>query len=98
MQIRIFAPQNRVRISPSCLTEALGCGDDVQKLKIDTVTPVSVKKSVAVCVSMQVEAQRPRSPEKVNVTVAHATVSKVDKTAEIPPVKQDIRQTVIAVQ
>ena len=77
--------------------KALGNADECDAVKVYPISPVGVEKAVAVRIGTEIEGKRPRAPEKIDVAVADAAVSKIDKAAELPVVQKDVRQTIIAV-
>ena len=80
------------------LPEHLTRGNDVEHRLLDAVAPVGIEESIAVGLGVQIEIQRPRAPEEVDVAVAHAAVAKIDEAGELPAIQHHVGQAIIAVQ
>ena len=74
-----------------------GNADECDAIKVYPISPVGVEKAVAVRIGAEIEGKRPRAPEKIDVAVADAAVSEINKAAELPVVQKDVRQTIIPV-
>ena len=71
--------------------------DYAQESRINQLAAVCVKEYVTVFVCTEVEIQRPRAPEKIDMSVADAAASNVDELRELPAVEHYIRQAKVAV-
>ena len=72
------------------LTEYLNCGDQTQSLLVNPVATISVIKSPAVLICLEVEKQRPCSPEYIDMSVADTAAVEIDKPTEPPVVENDV--------
>ena len=95
---------NNVYLGPITLKRALKNSSNVASVRlgkqvgIDAISAVRIEEAFAVFVGSEIEIQRPRAPEQVDVAVTDATVSKINKTREAPTVIDNVRQAIIAVQ
>ena len=64
---------------------------------IHPIPPVGIEEPPAVHIGVQIEPQRPRPPEQVDVPIRHTAVAKVNEPREFPPVQQDVGETVVPV-
>lgn len=73
------------------LSETLDDFDQLNQRGIDPVPAVGIEKTLPIAVGVQIEAQSPRTPEKINVTIAHTRSVKIDKAGKPPVIQHDVR-------
>ena len=77
--------------------EALKRADGFDFVELYRIATVGIKEYIAVGIGVQIEIQRPRTPEKIDMSVGYTAASKVYKARKSPIVKHDIWQAEIAV-
>ena len=80
------------------LSKNLCRGNGFEFIVINFISAVGIEKPLSVFVCAEIEGKCPRAPEEVYVSIAYASVSKVNKTGELPIVEHYVGKTVISVE